>query len=72
MSNPTEIHKKALRVLDEALASEDWKERLTAARIVVSKVNADDEDADVDLDIYDAAMRRHDDRQKGREIEEEE
>jgi len=60
--SPTEIRGEAFKVLEEALKSTDWKERLGAARIVLSKVD-DDEEIDEGVDVYEAAMRRHDERQ---------
>ena len=58
----TEIRGLAFEVLEEALQSDDWKERLGAARIVLSKVD-DSGELDEGVDVYEAAMRRHDERQ---------
>jgi len=72
MLNPSELRGKAFEILEEALNSVDWKERLGAARIVLSKVD-DSEEIEGGLDVYEAAMARHDERQRKRgEISEEE
>lgn len=66
MLTPTKLRDAALEVLEQALKSENWKEQLGAARIVLSKVE-DGETAD-GLDVFEFAMKRHDERQKQREM----
>ena len=71
MLTPSELRGAAFAVLEQALQSEDWKEQLTAARIVLSKVDDSDEIED-GLDVYEAAQERHDARQEQRKMPDEE
>ena len=69
--SPAQLRGRAFQVLEDALVSEDWKERLGAARIVLSKVD-DGEEIEEGLDVLEAATRRHDERQRKLEMPEEE
>jgi len=60
----SKLRDKALNVLNRALESENWREQLTAARIVLAKL--DDDILNEGLDVYEAAMQHYEKQQRKR------
>jgi len=60
----SKLRDKAIGVLNRALESENWREQLTAARIVLAKLDSDA--FDEGLDVYEAAMQHYEKQQRKR------
>jgi len=64
MLTPSELRGAAFEVLEQALKSENWKEQLTAARIVLAKVDGGDEIDE--FDVYETAVQHYNEQQQKR------